>query len=273
MQKDAIVVRKLRKVYPLYQNNREKMLDFFLPGTVKTRFHALRSVSFRVERGQSIGLIGLNGSGKSTLANIIAGVSAPSGGTVNVRGRVAMTAVSGGLNGFLTGEENIIQKGLLLGLGGREIRELMPQIIEFSELGKFIKQPAKTYSSGMRAKLAFAISVNIDPDVMVIDEALSVGDPTFTDKCLERMKAFREQGKTIVFVSHAMPQVRAFCDRALWLEGGKIRKIGDCAEVTQEYEAFVKSFNAMPAEEQKAYKESIHSKQMVEGLYERRKNV
>ena len=269
MQNEAIIVRNLRKVYPLYQNSREKIADFFFPGSVRNQLYALRNVSFSVERGQSIALIGLNGSGKSTLANIIAGASAPTGGSVRVRGRVSMTAVSGGLNTFLTGEENIIQKCLLLGFGSDEIKALMPQIIEFSELGSLIKQPAKTYSSGMRAKLAFAISANIDPDIMVIDEALSVGDPTFTNKCLEKMRSFREKGKTIVFVSHSMAQVRDFCDRALWLEGGKIRQIGDCKEVTESYSAFVKEFNAMPADQQKEYKETIRRKQQREGLYER----
>lgn len=268
MQQDAIVIDKLGKVYPLYQNTRERIVDFFLPGTAPNRFHALQNICFSVGQGQSVALIGLNGSGKSTLANIIAGTSAPTSGSIYVRGEVSMTSVSGGLNLLLTGEENIIQKCLLLGLETREIKELLPQIIEFSELGRFIKQPAKTYSSGMRSKLAFAISANIDPDVMVIDEALSVGDPTFTNKCLEKMRAFRENGKTIVFVSHSMPQVRDFCDRAVWLEGGKIRQIGDCKDVTDAYSMFVKEFNAMPAGKQKEYKEHIRNMQLREDRHE-----
>lgn len=265
MRDCAIKLENLNKVYPMFKNTRERILDFFLPSVVSDRFYALQNISFSVERGQSIGLIGLNGSGKSTLANIIAGVSAPTGGNLTVEGRVAMTAVSGGLNLLLTGEENIMQKCLLLGLAPKEIKALMPQIIEFSELGNFIQQPAKTYSSGMRSKLSFAISANIDPDVMVIDEALSVGDPTFTNKCLDKMCAFREKGKTIVFVSHSMPQVRDFCDRAVWLEGGKIRQIGDCGEVTAAYHAFVTKFNAMTGEEQNAYKEKIRNDQRKGG--------
>lgn len=269
MQDTAITIKQLRKVYPLYRNSREKFMDFFLPGTAGNRFYALRNISFTVDKGQSIGLIGLNGSGKSTLANVIAGASMPTGGSCRVQGRVAMTSVSSGLNNLLTGEENIIQKCLLLGLEPQEIRTLMPEIIEFSELGGFIHQPAKTYSSGMKSKLSFAISATIDPDVMVIDEALSVGDPTFTNKCLEKMNTFRERGKTIVFVSHSMAQVRDFCDHALWLEGGKIRRIGACSEVTKEYQAFLKEFNAMPAQAQKEYKDNIRSNQLREGLYER----
>ena len=265
MRRDAIIVQNLEKVYPLYKNSREKILDFFVPGSASKGFHALRDVSFSVERGQSIGLIGLNGSGKSTLANIIAGVSAPTDGSINVRGRVSMTSVSGGLNTRLTGEENIIQKCLLLGLSGSEINELMPQIIEFSELGEFIKHPAKTYSSGMRSKLAFAVAVNIDPDIMVIDEALSVGDPTFTNKCLEKMKSFRERGKTIVFVRHSMNHVNNFCDRALWLEAGRIRMIGQSRDVTAAYREFVNKFNKLSPEIQKKYKDTIRTDQYREG--------
>lgn len=262
---DAITVENLSKVYPLYRHNWEKYLDFFLPGNQAEQFYALRDVSFTAQKGQSIGLLGMNGSGKSTLANIISGVSSHTSGTVKVNGEVSMTAVSGGLNLLLSGEENIIQKCLLLGLNQREIKELMPQIIEFSELESFIKQPAKTYSSGMRAKLSFAISVNIDPDIMVIDEALSVGDPTFTDKCLNKMNEFREKGTTIIFVSHSLPQVRDFCDRALWLEGGRVRQFGDCDEVLGEYQSFISHFNKLPREEQKAWKEQIQKSRMLGG--------
>ena len=183
-----------------------------------------------------------------------------------------MTAVSGGLTPLLTGEENIVQKCLLLGLGKREIRALMPQIVEFSELGSFIHQPAKTYSSGMRSKLSFAISANIDPDVMVIDEAISVGDPTFTNKCLKKMDDFRKSGKTIVFVSHSMSQIQDFCDMALWLEGGRIKQVGDAREVTNEYQNFIQMFNSMTPEQQKEHKDNIRQQQMREALYERNKS-
>ena len=262
MNNDAIVVENLTKEYPLYQHGYEKYLDFFLPGAHSNRFAALKDVSFVAKKGQSIGLLGMNGSGKSTLANIIAGISAPTGGSVVVNGEVGMTSVSGGLNVLLTGEENIVQKCLLLGMTNKEIRELMPQIVEFSELGGFIKQQAKTYSSGMRSKLAFAISVNIDPDIIVIDEALSVGDPTFTDKCLKKMQEFRDKGTTIIFVSHALPQVRDFCDHALWLEGGRVRQFGEVNEVCDAYQAFITNFNGLPKTEQKKIKDEIHKSRM-----------
>ena len=261
MQDIAISVRNLKKVYPIYENNRERYMDFFLPGEYGKRFCAIRDVSFDLEKGHSLGLLGMNGSGKSTLANIIAGASSATSGTVETVGSISMSSIAGGINANLTGMENIIQKCLLLGLSYKQIKELSDEIIDFSELGSFINQPAKTYSSGMRSKLSFAISVNVDPDILVIDEALSVGDPTFTEKCLKKMRSFQTNGKTIIFVSHAASQVRDFCDQALWLEGGKLRRFGDCREVGREYAAFIREFNAMTASEQKKYKEAIRNEQ------------
>ena len=176
MEACAIVANNLSKVYNIYTRPWEKYLNFFFPIEFGARFHAIQDVSFSLEKGCSMGLLGLNGSGKSTLANMIAGASSPTSGTLSIDGHVAMTAVSSGLSTLLTGRENIMQKGLLLGLSRRQILELMPEIIEFSELGDVIDQQVKTYSSGMRSKLGFAISINIDPDVLIIDKALSVGD-------------------------------------------------------------------------------------------------
>lgn len=262
METPAIFAEELTKTYRIFSRPWEKYLNFFLPIQFGTQFYAIQNVSFSLERGRSIGLIGLNGSGKSTLSNMIAGASAPTSGTLRIEGQVSMTAVSAGLNLLLTGRENIIQKCLLLGLDKPQIQELMPEIIEFSELGDVIDQPVKTYSSGMRSKLGFAISINIDPDVLVIDEALSVGDPTFTQKCLVRMQSFRERNKTIVFVSHSMSQIRDFCDRAIWLEGGRTVAIGECGDVVNEYSEFIRWFNQLPAAEQKAYKKQIREKQL-----------
>ena len=155
-----------------------------------------------------------------------------------------------------------MQKCLLLGLNKKDILRLMPEIIEFSELGDVIDQQVKTYSSGMRSKLGFAISINIDPDILVIDEALSVGDQTFTQKCRRRMRAFREQGKTIVFVSHSTPQIRRFCDQALWLEGGRMIQKGKSKDVTEAYQQFIQNFNKLSEQEQKAYKQNIRKRQV-----------
>lgn len=258
----AISAEHISKIYATYPKVWEKYLDFFLPKAFGRRFYAIQDLSFTIEKGQSLGLVGLNGSGKTTLANIIAGASALSVGKLTIKGTVTMTSVSSGVLTALTGRENIMQKCLLLGLNRKEILELMPEIIEFSELGDVIDQQVKTYSSGMRAKLGFAISINVDPDILVIDEALSVGDPTFTQKCLKRMRAFRERGKTIVFVSHAMPQIRDFCDQAMWLEGGRIRQFGECREVTESYGAFVSWYNGLTPDKQKEYRESLSRKQV-----------
>lgn len=257
----AISAEHISKIYATYPRTVDKYLDFFLPRPFGRRFYAIQDLSFTLEKGCSLGLVGLNGSGKTTLANIIAGASAPTKGNLTINGKVTMTSVSSGVLTALTGRENIMQKCLLLGLNRKEILELMPEIIEFSELGDVIDQQVKTYSSGMRSKLGFAISVNIDPDILIIDEALSVGDQTFTQKCLNKMRSFREQQKTIVFVSHSIPQVRDFCDRALWLEGGQLVQMGDCGEVTEAYTKFIQDFNRLSEQEQKAYKQKIRVRQ------------
>ncbi len=252
MDKDKMILaEKVTKEYRIYHRPGEKYLDFFFATGRGERFFALRDVSFTIGKGEAVGLLGLNGSGKSTLSNIIAGIAEPSEGKMTVEGSVSMTSVSGGLIRDLTGLENIVQQGLLLGLSHKQIKEMTPGIIEFADIGPFIDQQVKTYSSGMRSRLAFSINVNIDPDVMVIDEALSVGDPTFTDKCLKKMQEFRERGKTIIFVSHSMGQVREFCDRAFWLEAGQIKMDGSAADVVGEYGDFISYFNRLNAKKKK----------------------
>lgn len=264
----VIRIEDVSKIYKIYHNNRDKYLDFFLPLKFGVDFYSLKNINLSVKEGTALALIGLNGSGKSTLANLIAGISSPSSGRVRTSGKVSMSAISAGINPQLTGFENIQLKCLMLGLSHKEIKQITPEIISFSELEQFIDQPVKTYSSGMRSKLGFSIAVHIDPDILVIDEALSVGDPTFTDKCLHKMMQFRENGKTIVFVSHSMSQVRDFCDQALWLEGGQIKMTGNCKEVADSYEKFIKEFNKLPSEEKKSYLTNIRGNQFVS----RRKN-
>ena len=260
----AVSATCLRKTYKIYDNNKEKYLDFFLPKSYGKNFDALRDVNFSIMQGESVALIGLNGSGKSTLANVIGGYSAITSGELNINGSVSMISVSTGVDPHLTGIENIKQKGLLLGLSHKKIKELMPEIIEFADLGDFINQPVKKYSSGMKSRLGFAISIHINPDILIIDEALSVGDPTFTSRCLEKMQAFRENGKTIVFVSHSMQQVREFCDKAIWIQGGNIIQIGSSYEVTEQYNQFIKEFNALSVSEQKIWKDELRKKQLGE---------
>lgn len=172
-----------------------------------------------------------------------------------------MIAINAGLNQQLTGRENIELKLLMLGFTKKEIHRLEPEIIDFAELEDFIDQPVKTYSSGMKSRLGFAISVNVDPDVLVIDEALSVGDKTFTDKCMEKMNGFKQQGKTIFFISHALGQVSDFCNKAVWLEFGEVRAVGAVDEVIPAYKKFLKEFRSLSKEEKQQYREEVRKRQ------------
>jgi len=236
------------------------LLDILFGGRGED-FYALRNVSFTAEEGDVIGIIGVNGSGKSTISNIISGVIPPTSGKVTVKGQASLIAISSGLNNELTGRENIELKCLMLGFSKKEIRELEPEIIEFADIGKFIEQPVKSYSSGMRSRLGFAISVTVNPDILVIDEALSVGDQTFADKCLKKMNEFKAKGKTIFFISHALGQVKKFCEKALWLEYGEVKEYGKINEVMPHYEEFLKKFKNMSKEEKQKYKEEVLKKQ------------
>ncbi|HET6873120.1 MAG TPA: teichoic acids export ABC transporter ATP-binding subunit TagH, partial [Sporolactobacillaceae bacterium] len=219
---ESVIVKNVSKRYKMYTKPSEKLLDLILPGGFGEDFFALRDVSFTANQGDVIGIVGVNGSGKSTLSNIISGVVPPTFGTVESVGQTSLIAIQSGLNNELTGRENIELKCLMLGFKKREIIKLEPEIIEFADIGKFIDQPVKKYSSGMKSRLGFAISVTVNPDILVIDEALSVGDQTFADKCLNKMNQFKEEGKTIFFISHAIGQVKNFCDKALWLEYGEV---------------------------------------------------
>lgn len=249
----AIIVKNVSKTYKLYQNTKDRLLDLITPKNYGKDFYALSNVDFVAEKGQVIGFIGINGSGKSTLSNIISGIVPQSSGEVIVNGEVSIIAVAAGLNNELTGRDNIELKLLMLGFNKSKIKELEKDIIEFSELEQFIDQPVKSYSSGMKSRLGFAISVNIDPDILVIDEALSVGDKAFAEKSLAKMNEFKEKGKTMIFVSHSLSQMRQFCDKILWLEFGKIRDYGDVNEILPKYESFLKFWKKLSNDERKQY--------------------
>lgn len=251
----TVIVKNVSKKYKLYKSTSERLLDVLLPKSYGEDFYALRNISFEADEGDVVGLLGINGSGKSTLSNIIAGIVPPTDGTIEVKGQTALIAVASGLNNELSGRDNIELKLLMLGFGKNEIKKLEPDIIEFSELGKFIDQPVKSYSSGMKSKLGFAISVNIDPDVLIIDEALSVGDKAFSEKSFNKMKEFKERGKTMFFVSHSIGQMKQFCEKIVWLEFGQLKMYGSVEEVIPEYEKFLKEYKAMSKKEQKAYRE------------------
>jgi len=250
----AVIVNGVSKVYKMYRNSNEKLKDFLFSKSYGKEFYALRDLNFKVEKGDIVGLVGLNGSGKSTLAEILGGITVPTEGSVIINGKPALIAISAGLNSQLTGIENIELKGLMMGLSASQVEELKENIIDFADIGEHIYQPVKTYSSGMRSRLGFAISVNISPDILIIDEALSVGDPTFTQKCLDKMYEFRNSGRTIFFVSHSLEQMKQFCTKVIWLEYGRIKTYGSVREVIPQYYKFVMSFNEMSKQEKAEYK-------------------
>lgn len=257
----AIIATNVTKKYKLYKNTKERLLDLLLPKEYGEDFYALAGVSFEAERGDVIGFVGINGSGKSTLANIIAGIVPETSGSVQTNGEVALIAVAAGLKHDLTGRDNIELKLLMLGFSKDEIKKLEPDIIEFSELGSFIDQPVKSYSSGMRSRLGFAISVNIDPDILIIDEALSVGDKAFAEKSLAKMKEFKEKGKTMIFVSHSLGQMKQFCDKILWLEYGMVKDFGTVDEIIPKYEKFINSYKKMSQKEKEQYRKEALERQ------------
>jgi len=257
----AIEVSHITKKYKLYDNQKERLLDLLLPRNYGNDFFALADVSFTADQGDVIGFVGINGSGKSTLSNIIAGIVPETDGKVILNGQAALIAVASGLKGDLSGRDNIELKMLMLGFKPDKIKELEPQIIEFAELEKFIDQPVKSYSSGMKSRLGFAISVTIDPDILIIDEALSVGDKAFAEKSLAKMKEFKAEGKTMIFVSHSIGQMKKFCDKILWLEYGMVKEYGPVDEVLPKYEQFVNSFKKMSKEDKNSYKKDALKRQ------------
>ncbi len=218
----SIVFSNVTKEYAMTKTMKDRLLVFLTKAKSVTRFKALDDVSFEIKKGEVVGLIGLNGSGKSTLANLMIEATAPTKGKVTVNGHLELIAIGVGLNGELTGIENIKQKCFMMGMSKKQIEKIIPDIIEFSELGEFIYQPIKKYSSGMKSRLGFAISIQADPDVLVVDEALSVGDRAFADKCLKVIQGLTKTDKTVIFVSHSNQQIKQFCDHVIWLDRGKV---------------------------------------------------
>ena len=214
---------------------RDRLTHALRPGT-RERFYALTDVSFRLDHGESMAVVGSNGAGKSTLLNIATSLSDPSEGRMAVGGRVeALLELGSGFHPDLTGAENLRIKASLLGLTRRQVRERFDQIVEFSELADFIDEPLRTYSAGMTMRLAFAVAINVDPDLLIIDEVLGVGDQNFFQKCVDKIMEFRHAGKSILCVSHALNTLESMCDRGLWLDHGRVVKQGSIGEVLTAY--------------------------------------
>lgn len=242
----AIRVSSLSKCYTIYDRPQDRLkqaliprIKHFLGGQPKNYFHefwALRDVSFEVEKGETLGIIGRNGSGKSTLLQIICGTLTPTGGTVETNGRVAaLLELGSGFNPEFTGRENVYMNGAVLGLSKEEMDARFDEIVTFADIGEFIDQPVKMYSSGMYVRLAFAVSACIDPDILIVDEALAVGDAKFQAKCFRRFDELIQRGTTILFVTHSTEQVVRHCDRSIILDHGQISKIGQAREVVNLY--------------------------------------
>lgn len=228
------------------------------------RFYALKDISFVVPKGEVLGILGTNGSGKSTLSLILAGISEIDSGTMEINGEQALIAINTGLDNQLTGLENINVKGALLGLTKKRIREITEGVIEFAELGDFLYQPVKKYSSGMKARLGFSISLYLNPDIIIVDEALSVGDKGFAQKCINKMEELKKEGKTIFFISHSLPQVESFCEKAMWIEGGMLKEYGDVHEVCDHYSKYVEYYNSLKNKEKAKLRDEKFGERIVQ---------
>lgn len=242
MDEIAISVRNVSKVYPLYRQPADRLKEMLMRWrrSYHTDFWALRDISFDVPKGQTLGIIGQNGAGKSTLLQIIAGVLQPTTGTVTVNGRgTALLELGTGFNPEFTGRENVYMGGAILGISEQEMREKFDDIAAFAQIGQFIDQPVKTYSSGMYVRLAFAIAASLDPDVLIVDEALAVGDILFQRRCYRRMEELRNRGKTIVLVSHDVYAIQNFCEVAMLLDQGEIIQVGRAKSVVDKYEELI----------------------------------
>jgi len=240
----AIRANNLSKCYQLYIHPHDRLKQFLWRGRRQyfREFWALYDVSFELAKGEVLGIIGRNGSGKSTLLQLVCDTLTPTAGEVSVYGRVAaLLELGAGFNPEFTGRENVFMNATIMGLNSKEIGARFEKIVDFSGIRDFIDQPVKTYSSGMSVRLAFSVAINVDPDILVIDEALSVGDGVFSRKSFERIMALKESGKTILFCSHALYQIEAICDQVLWLDKGHILAQGSPAEVIPRYNDFLGS--------------------------------
>jgi ABC-type polysaccharide/polyol phosphate transport system ATPase subunit len=234
-----ITSEKIQKIYRLYSKPSDKLKEIILRRPFHKEFTALNNITFSVKRGETLGVIGENGAGKSTLLKILSRTLTPTSGHFEVKGKVSSLLELGtGFHPEFSGIDNIYFYGSLLGLDNNFMRKKIDEIIAFSELGEFINYPIRTYSSGMHVRLAFSVATAVDPDILIIDEALSVGDQYFQKKCLEKMADFKRNGKTIVFCSHDTYQIKTFCDNTLWLHHGEVKMHGNASDVINSYNSY-----------------------------------
>jgi ABC-type polysaccharide/polyol phosphate transport system ATPase subunit len=245
----AIRVENLNKIYKMYRSPSERFKELLHPFKKKyhQEFQALRDINLDIKKGTTFGIIGQNGSGKSTLLQIITGIIRPTSGTVRVKGRIsALLELGAGFHREFTGRENVFMQGMLMRMKREEIEKHFDEILSFADIGEFIDQPVKTYSSGMYARLAFATAINVNPDILIIDEILAVGDDTFQRRCHSKLEEFRNSGKTIIFVSHNLSEISKICNRAILLDRGNILDDGNPEDL-------VYAYNELSAEREKQY--------------------
>lgn len=235
---DVISVENVSKMYKLYDKTSDRLKEAFslTHKQYYTPFYALHDISFSVKKGETVGIIGTNGSGKSTILKIITGVTKPTEGKVHIEGKVsALLELGAGFDMDYTGVENIYMNGSVMGFSRKEMDQKKDEILEFADIGDFAYQPVKTYSSGMLVRLAFALAISVEPEVMIIDEALAVGDAFFQAKCFHKLEEIKAKGTTILFVSHDILSVKKLCSRAVWIEKGVLREQGDANEICEKY--------------------------------------
>lgn len=248
MNHAVIDLKNIDKMYKLYNKPIDRLKEAIgIKKNFYKEYYALKDISLEIFKGETLGIIGTNGSGKSTLLKIITGILNPTSGEVKVNGKIsALLELGAGFNPEYTGIENIYLNGTMMGYSKQEIEGKVDKIIEFADIGDFIYQPVKTYSSGMFVRLAFAVAINVDPDILIVDEALSVGDAAFSLKCMDKMREFIETDKTVIFVTHDMQTIKNFCSRAIWIDKGNVIMDGEVSSVVDKYTQFLFEGNIAP---------------------------
>ena len=263
MSETVVKITNLVKEYKMYARKKDRLLEAILPGYKKhTVFKAMDNLSLEIKKGEVLGILGKNGAGKSTLLKMITGVVSPTSGEIEVEGKISsLLELGAAFNPELTGIENIYQHGQVMGLTNEQIEEKKDEIIDFADIGEHLYQPVKTYSSGMFARLAFACAINVDPDILIVDEVLSVGDIAFQLKCFKKFEQFKENGKTIIFVTHNIADILKNCNRAIILEKGKMTFDGNVKDGVNRYKKIIVGIDPDESEEKEKTKSSKAKKQ------------